>query len=1091
MKISMTRFCVCVVLSGVLISVAPALAVNNGSIPVNTPASARRMIEDLNKSFGKEYKGGEAFLKRLEAIEAKLKADTSDKQAATDLAALIREASLANPLLDFDKLLVIRRTREANRDLNAYTSDTIKRTGWDNEISELSNLRGEVKVRTVYRHPNTSVMKHMDLHFDGKRIMFSGVGANGRWAILEVDTNGKNVKELTPSDQKDIQWFDGCYLPEADHIVGCSTAGMQGLPCVNGSQPMVNLYKVNTKTRQVRQLTFEQDSDWHPRVHHDGRVMYLRWEYTDTPHYFARYMFHMNPDGTSQMELWGSGSYFPTAYCWARPIPNHSTMIVGTVSGHHAKSETGRLVLINPALGRKYPLRYRPKDKVWGKENSTINIHPDVLPASVTGCVQEIPGWGRDVVGNVYDNQGGGQKYTFQTPWPLSDKYFLVSLKGFTRRAGGGGWALCLVDVFDNMTTIYADQKHGIFEPIPLAVRKTPPVLVDRTMKGAPATIFCTDIYGGRGLKGIPRGTVKKLRVIAYHYGYIRSGGHESCGLESSWDIKRILGTVPVDKDGSFSFEAPANTPLAIQPLGEDGAAVALMRSWMVGMPGEMLSCNGCHEDQNEVTPTKMTLAGRRAPSRIEPWRGPARPFAYTTEIQPLLNKLCLGCHNETKKAGGISFEKGDPNNWRGDRSYLNLVAFTRRPGPESDLDMYDAMEWHASTSLLVQMFKKGHHGVKLDAEAWDRFYTWIDLNVPHRGMWNNPQYEKRRLDLAVLYAGLVDNPEEEHRLTLELIKKSKPIKPIMPPKRPKPAPDGLKADNFPLDAAQAKKLQGDSAPIELKLADGVVMKLVRIPAGQFVMGSQDGYADEAPRAVVKIDKPFRMGATEVTNRQYEAFDPKHDTRYLDEHGKDHAVPGYIANHPDQPVARVSWQEAAAFCKWLGKKSGRTVALPTEAQWEWAARAGSATQFFYGDKDADFSTWANLADAGRRRMYVSWDGGSKVHARKNYPANYLYPLRDDRFTDKWIVVDFVKQYAPNAWGMCDAVGNVNEWTRSSYKAYPYKDSDGRNSGDVKDRKVARGGSWADRPKTAGSTVRFAFESYQKVYNVGFRVIVED
>ncbi len=1069
---AMSRAGVCVILAGVILSAGPAMAVNNGSVPVNTAASARRMIQDLIKTYGQEYKGGKEFLARLEEVK--------DNKAA--LAKLIREASLANPLLDFDKILVIRRTREANRNLNAYTSDTIKRTGWDNEISELSNLRGEVKVRTVYRHPKTSVMKHMDLHFDGKRIMFSGAGSNGRWAILEVDAQGKNVKELTPSDQKDIQWFDGCYLPEANHIVGCSTAGMQGLPCVNGSQPMVNLYKVNTKSKAVRQLTFEQDSDWHPRVHHDGRIMYLRWEYTDTPHYFSRYMFHMNPDGTSQMELWGSGSYFPTAYCWARPIPNHATMIVGTVSGHHAKSETGRLVLIDPALGRKYPFKYKPKDKIWGKEGSTINIHPEVLPASETGCVQEIPGWGRDVVGNVYDNQGGGQKYTFQTPWPLSDKYFLVSLKGFGR-GGGGGWTLCLVDVFDNMTTIYTDKKYGIFEPIPLVARKAPPVLVDRTRKGAPATIFCTDIYGGRGLIGVPRGKVKTLRVFAYHYGYIRSGGHESCGLESSWDIKRVLGTVPVEKDGSFSFEAPANTPLAIQPLDEDGASLALMRSWMVGMPGEMLSCNGCHEDQNEVTPTKMTLAGRRAPDKIAPWRGPVRPFSYVTEIQPMLNKYCVGCHDETKKKGGISFAKGDPGNWRKDRSYLNLVAFTRKPGPESDLDLYNAMEWHVTTSPLIQMLRKGHNGVKLDDEAWDRLYTWIDLNAPHRGMWNNGKYEKRRLDLAILYAGLTDNPEEEHRIALALTQKAKPIKPIMPPKQAKPKPDGLTAPAAPKAPADA--------PVELKLADGVTMTLARIPAGTFVMGSQGGYADEAPRAVTKIAKPFLMGTTEVTNKQYAAFDPTHDTRYLDEHGKDHAVPGFIANHADQPVARVSWQRAMAFCKWLSAKTGKKVTLPTEAQWEWAARAGTTTQFFYGDKDTDFSTLANLADAGRRRTYVKWDGGSKIHKRRDYPADYLYPLRDDRFTDKWIVVDFVKQYKPNPWGLYDMVGNVNEWTRSDYRAYPYKADDGRNDGDVKTKKVARGGSWFDRPKTAGSSVRFPYESYQMVFNVGFRVIIED
>ena len=233
------------------------------------------------------------------------------------------------------------------------------------------------------------------------------------------------------------------------------------------------------------------------------------------------------------------------------------------------------------------------------------------------------------------------------------------------------------------------------------------------------------------------------------------------------------------------------------------------------------------------------------------------------------------------------------------------------------------------------------------------------------------------------------------------------------------------------------------------------------------------------------------MAECEVTNRQYAAFDPEHDTRYLDEDGKDHAVPGYIANHPQQPVARISWQDAMRFCRWLSQRSGRNVTLPTEAQWEWAARAGSDRQFFYGDRDTDFSTWANLADASRRRTYVQWDGGSKVHIRRDYPADYLYPLRDDRFTDKWFVVDFVQQYEASPWGLYDIVGNVSEWTRSSYRPYPYAENDGRNDGDLTEQKVARGGSWDDRPAVSGSTIRFPYESYQKVYNVGFRVIVEE
>ena len=146
-----------VMVSVVLAPAGWVRAVNNGDVPVNTPASARRMIEDLGRTFGEKYKDGPAFLSRLERIEVKLGQDRGDRKARGALEALIREASLANPLLDFDKLLVLRRSREANRSLNSHTSDTIKRTGWDNDIVELSDLRGEVKVREVYRH---AIMRH-------------------------------------------------------------------------------------------------------------------------------------------------------------------------------------------------------------------------------------------------------------------------------------------------------------------------------------------------------------------------------------------------------------------------------------------------------------------------------------------------------------------------------------------------------------------------------------------------------------------------------------------------------------------------------------------------------------------------------------------------------------------------------------------------------------------------------------------------------------------------------------------------------------------------------------------------------------------
>ena len=127
---SSPRFRFVPVMLSILVWAASALAVNNGDVPINTPDSARRMILDLGKTYEGKYKGGAGFLERLSAIETKLKATPNDAQTKGALEKLIREASLANPLLDVDKILVIRRKGEANRALNSHTSETIRRTGW-------------------------------------------------------------------------------------------------------------------------------------------------------------------------------------------------------------------------------------------------------------------------------------------------------------------------------------------------------------------------------------------------------------------------------------------------------------------------------------------------------------------------------------------------------------------------------------------------------------------------------------------------------------------------------------------------------------------------------------------------------------------------------------------------------------------------------------------------------------------------------------------------------------------------------------------------------------------------------------------------
>ena len=1078
-------------------------------------------IEDMGRRFPGRYDASkyrpimEEFSRnRAALIKALGEGCLEDAEKAGKLLAGIRGALLANPLLDAGKILFVRRNISngaARRDmkqklgfisLNSHCHVTIAKEGWNDEIAVLSNIRGDPRIETLYKPAGDVIVRDLDLDFSGEKLLFSSLDSNRQWAVCEVGANGGNLKQISPSAYPDVDWFDANYLPDG-RILMLSTASYQGLPCENGSRPMAQVYLLDPGTGNIRRLTYEQDSNYTPSITGDGRIMYTRWEYSDLPHYFSRILMTMNPDGTSQMPVYGSGSYYPTALLHARVIPNDQNRVIGIVGGHHDLSEIGRLVLFDTSLSRRYPFKVNPKEKIWGPEGSHLRISV-VLPKEETGCVAEIPGRGETVEGDVCDAQTGNQwqrkKPYFTHPWPLDGTYFLVSAKLDSTAL----WGLYLVDLFDNMTLLAEAEDAAFFEPMMFEPRIRPPVIPDRIrLADNNATVHIADIYSGPGLKNIPRGKVSALRIFAYHFNYVGTGGHASLGVESGWDIKRILGTVPVEEDGSAWFAIPANTPVSLQPLDRDGAALQLMRSWLVGMPGERVSCVGCHEDNRSSVPIGRVMADKLPVRTLSPWFGQPRPFSFVMEVYPVVQKYCIGCHSgkdaplRKSDQGAVSGKEHRLDMHNAQEAYETIHPYVRRPGPESEMATLEPMEYHVSTSPLIQMLRKGHHGVNPDRETWERLFAWIDLNAPFKGNWSPGDFKgmeqkSRRQELAKLFANTTACPEDEYdSLAAEIAARPVPefIKPAV---ANSPVADNENAAGFPFSRDQATSAQKAAGEVRkvVELANGCKMEFVRIPAGLFVMGSSHGSTDECPRAVVKIEKLFWMSEFEVSNAQYHEFDPAHDTRYIDAHGKDHNNPGYIANHDNQPVARVTWEKSMDFCRWMSGRTGLKVILPTESQWEWAARAGSAERFFFGGLDDDFSKWANLADRGTR-WNISGFSGSAVTPRKPYSPEKNFPLHEERFEDKWFVVDFVGQYDANPWGLKDIVGNVSEWTRTSFRPYPYKDDDGRNDGNMAEKKVARGGSWNSRPREAGSSIRLAYETYQPVHDVGFRVIIED
>lgn len=231
----------------------------------------------------------------------------------------------------------------------------------------------------------------------------------------------------------------------------------------------------------------------------------------------------------------------------------------------------------------------------------------------------------------------------------------------------------------------------------------------------------------------------------------------------------------------------------------------------------------GCHESQNSSPPTKSTMAMRRPPSEIDPWRGPARGFSFEREVQPVLDKYCVGCHDGrlredrtlaadlrgreriTDYTSAYHFGGEDAGHFS--TSYVELHRFVRRPGLESDYHLLTPMEFHADTTELMQLLNKGHYGVQLDGEAWDRLITWIDLNAPFHGTWKEiagaervNHLAQRRRDLRRLYADMHDDPEMIPNVPHVA------VSPFVPEAATREAREPVACPGWPFDAVEAKR---------------------------------------------------------------------------------------------------------------------------------------------------------------------------------------------------------------------------------------------------------------------------------------------
>ena len=987
--------------------------------------------------------------------------------------AIKRTILLSNPLLDSDKIIATRyKTGRNARQImspslgtqsnNWSNQQSAKRRGFDAEIVELSGLRNDIRLRSVYKTQDSASIADLKMHWDGDRVMFTSLMPDRRWNVFEVKLDGTGFRPLVETVEPELEFYDGAYLPDG-RVIANANIGYHGVPCVNGSDPVGNMMLYEPETKNLRRLTFDQDANWNPVIMHNGRIMYTRWEYTDLTHYYSRIVMHVNPDGTENKALFGSGSMFPNSTFDIQPLPGRPSAFAGIISGHHGVARSGRLLLFDPMKARK------------GTE----------------GVIQEIPYRNRPVENLIKDELVNGVWPQFIKPMPLDDKYFLVSAK----LTPDDLWGIYLVDVFDNVTCLIKQEGEGFISPVPVRKAATPPVIPDRVkLDDKEATVFIQDIYEGEGLRGVPRGIVKELRIHAYEYAYINSpSDHYAQGIQSGWDIKRLMGTVPVEEDGSVIFKIPANTPVSLQPLDADGAAVQWMRSWFTAMPGEVVSCVGCHEDQNRIAIPKRVIASQKAPVGITKPEGGVRSFTFDLEIQPILDRACVACHTGEGRAFDLQGGKKDRRGYG--TAYLNLHPYVRRQGPEADMTVLQPYEYHANTSELTRLLKKGHYHVQLTDAEWRKIYNWIDYNAPDKGTFTATAYNgfpykgfdqiERRIELANKYA-LESGVDWKKEIAgyAEWLKSKGEITPVRPERKPREEAKEVKIEGWPFAVSEPLL----NARKKVELAPGVHLTLVYIPAGQFVMGSNHpAHPDVSPASKVEIKKPFWMGEVEITNEQYQALVPEHDSRFVDQFWKDHVGPGYPANLPHQPVIRVSYNDAAEFCRKLSEKTGLKITLPTEAQWEWACRAGGDKDFWFGDLNTDFSAYENLADAQLSKMAVTGVDPQPMRRTDSWFPYYNFIPKAESIDDGNMLQTASDAYRPNPFGLFSMHGNIAEWTRSGYLPYPYNE----NSDETSAYKVVRGGSYIERPKFAAAYARKAYYPWQRVFNVGFRVIIEE
>jgi hypothetical protein len=667
----------------------------------------------LLTTFPDRYLRGREYLTRLDRIATARKRAVGEEvqRVAAELDSLRREALLANPLVSGQPLLFVLRQQYRP---DHHNTETMFQTGEINTgsfqgggaVKTIDLTRGEVK--TLLEVPQ-GVARDPDVSFDGKRILFSlRHNRQDDYHLYELNADGTGLRQLTFGGG--LTDIDPIYRPDG-HVLFTSTR--EPKYCMCNRHIMGNLFTMEADGSNIQQIGHSTLHEGHPALLPDGRILYDRWEYVDRNFGDAQGLWTCNPDGTNHNIYWKNHTPSPGAVLDARPIPG-TELVLANFSSCHDRP-WGALAIVDRRLG--------------------LDGRPPVLRTWPADAIQ--------LVGQGNYDSFVGVRPKYEDPYPLSEKYFLCS-----RMTGKGEeMGIYLLDIFGNELLVHVEAP-GCFDPMPLGPRTKPPVIPSRIDLANPDGYFyIEDVYVGTGMERVPRGTVKSVRVVEspekrFWTGPAWDGGTGQQAPGMAWNDfnnKRILGTAPVEADGSAYFAVPADTFVYLQLLDERGMMVQSMRSGAIVRPGEKAGCVGCHEERrSSAVPKYSGLAWRQAPRKLEPWFGAPRLFSYTAEVQPAFDKHCVSCHDYGKDAGkklnlagdlGLAFNTSYSE--LRSKGYVHVVG----AGP---YQVQMPKSWGAHASRLTKVLLDGHgkpeidRDVRLDKEGFERIISWIDINAPY-----------------------------------------------------------------------------------------------------------------------------------------------------------------------------------------------------------------------------------------------------------------------------------------------------------------------------------------------------------------------